>query len=683
MEKQEISPERIASIFLTLPNNLYSPSVIPELMEYVKRLNIETNPLLTSSALINFASLAERVCINHKKINYTIPYALFGRENCGPEQILGDFLPFLEEKAKSASKYHERAIYLQAISNLGSPEIINILKPYIYGKNDKNLHVRSIAIYGLSHLRLPDSARERVFATLMSVVDNTTERSELRQVAFWTLITWHPISPNPPEPHLKHQSRIASFVLPLLKPYSPSLHLSYNRIYSRYDPQSKIGLNFDFSTIESRDDSLPFQIHTSLRENFGGLFIHLFEGSISSEKSWGHMRGILKVMRSVAEEGNHNMILKEHPNISFSSSVRDVISKVAGTDGERVIKELLSGVEIHATKYLNPIDLEYSSKLIVKLTVLSPLNQKVTEAGVENYSEMNLPFYGDLSLNRSNEIKNISLSVSPHTQRKFPIFHQHNVPFTMLRNVAPDDWMKDYKVIGVEKNRKPLLKVRNQLEQSYTGIASEIHGLNAQLFFNSNDFRRYEIVLGFAQELSLLKKTIGNKKYRMVTAVLASKGTFKISEEREKLISEELYRDPPVEFQTAPVYDVGTLDIEFSKDKIPKSILNASYSLQQFIEGALFPHGYHNNMFSGQPNKIRIETRSPVWSKKYSFSVETPQKHSIFSEIHLDGGFWLLDQVPPDVQEGEERGYIYQPPAETSPSPVTIATTEATKCVKK
>ncbi|KAB7506438.1 Hemolymph clottable protein, partial [Armadillidium nasatum] len=774
MEKQEISPERIASIFLTLPNNLYSPSVIPELMEYVKRLNIETNPLLTSSALINFASLAERVCINHKKINYTIPYALFGRENCDPAQILSDFLPFLEEKAKSASKYHERAIYLQAISNLGSPEIINILKPYIYGKNDKNLHVRSIAIYGLSNLRLPDSAREKVFETLMAVVDNFLEPRELRQVAFWTLVTWHPSASwwqrmasstwtefsrnfatfvsltvqslaKSTEPHLKHQSRIASFVLPLLKPYSPSLHLSYNRIYSRYDPQSKIGLNFDFSTIESRDDSLPFQIRTSLQENFGDLFIHLFE---------------------------------------------NLYQYIPINNGERVIRELLSGVEIHATKYLNPIDLEfflpteiglplrgqavmptvnlgeadvklvapglqnptlkdllkhdnlslrfksnykYSSKLIVKLTVLSPLNQKVTEAGVENYAEMNLPFYGDLSLNRSNEIKNISLSVSPHTQRKFPIFHQHNIPFTMLRNIAPDDWMKDYKVIGVEKNRKPLLKVQNQFEQSYTGIASEvnysgdvpypftsgflldylrkpeqqgkllispvtkqwqyslswdpsssesrnvtlalsyvraqpsqnnyevaipdfsvnddpqqrlqklkqiskelkIHGLNAQLFFNSNDFRRYEIVLGFAEELRLLKTTTGNKKYRMVTAVLASKGTFKISEEREKLVLEELYRDPPVEFQTAAVYDVGTLDIEFSKDKIPKSILNASYSLQQFIEGALFPHGYYNNMFSGEPNKIRIETKSPVWSKKYSFSVETPQKHSIFSEIHV------------------------------------------------
>ncbi|RXG57032.1 Vitellogenin [Armadillidium vulgare] len=785
MEKQEISPERIASIFLTLPNNLYSPSVIPELMEYVKRLNIETNPLLTSSALINFASLAERVCINHKKINYTIPYALFGKENCSPAQILSDFLPFLEEKAKSASKYHERAIYLQAISNLGSPEIINILKPYIYGKNDKNLHVRSIAIYGLSNLRLPDSAREKVFDILMAVVDNFLEPQELRQVAFRTLVTWHPSASwwqrmasstwtefsrnfatfisltveslaKSTEPHLKHQSRIAAFVLPLLKPYSPSLHLSYNRIYSRYDPQSKIGLNFDFSTIESRDDSLPFQIHTSLRENFGGLFIHLFEGSISSEESldfkgtsnfpFHPLCGFLRIFENL------------YQYIPINS---DVISKVAGTDGERVIKELLSGVEIHATKYLNPIDLEFFIP-----------------------TEIGLPLRGQAVMP--------TVNLGEADVKLFPVFHQHNIPFTMLRNVAPDDWMKDYKVIGVERNSKPLLKVRNQFEQSYTGIASEIHysgdvpypftsgflldylrkpeqqgklltspvakqwqyslswdpsssesrnvtlalsyvsvqpsqnnyevaipdfsvnddpqqrlqklkqiskklkihGLNAQLFFNSNDFRRYEIVLGFAQELSLLKKTIGNKKYRMVAAVLASKvpghldspralcsdslldstniqdleslktairskpeenlssqiyygnsckseniararGTFKISEEREKLISEELYRDPPVEFQTAPVYDVGTLDIEFSKDKIPKSILNASYSLQQFIEGALFPHGYYNNMFSGQPNKIRIEARSPVWSKKYSFSVETPQKHSIFSEIHV------------------------------------------------
>ncbi|RXG61445.1 Hemolymph clottable protein [Armadillidium vulgare] len=499
----------------------------------------------------------------------------------------------------------------------------------------------------------------------MAVVDNFLEPQELRQVAFRTLVTWHPSASwwqrmasstwtefsrnfatfisltveslaKSTEPHLKHQSRIASFVLPLLKPYSPSLHLSYNRIYSRYDPQSKIGLNFDFSTIESRDDSLPFQIHTSLRENFGGLFIHLFEAVM--------------------------------PTVNLGEA--DV---------------------------------------------------KLVAPGLQNPTLKDLLKHDHLSLRFKSNYKS------------FPVFHQHNIPFTMLRNVAPDDWMKDYKVIGVERNSKPLLKVRNQFEQSYTGIASEIHysgdvpypftsgflldylrkpeqqgklltspvtkqwqysiswdpsssesrnvtlalsyvsvqpsqnnyevaipdfsvnddpqqrlqklkqiskklkihGLNAQLFFNSNDFRRYEIVLGFAQELRLLKTTTGNKKYRMVAAALTSKGTFKISEEREKLISEELYRDPPVEFQTAPVYDVGTLDIEFSKDKIPKSILNASYSLQQFIEGALFPHGYYDNMFSGQPNKIRIETRSPVWSKKYSFSVETPQKHSIFSEIHV------------------------------------------------
>ncbi|RXG56101.1 hypothetical protein Avbf_15417, partial [Armadillidium vulgare] len=241
----------------------------------------------------------------------------------------------------------------------------------------------------------------------MAVVDNFLEPQELRQVAFRTLVTWHPSASwwqrmasstwtefsrnfatfisltveslaKSTEPHLKHQSRIASFVLPLLKPYSPSLHLSYNRIYSRYDPQSKIGLNFDFSTIESRDDSLPFQIHTSLRENFGGLFIHLFE------------------------------ILKEHPNFSFSSSVRDVISKVAGTDGERVIKELLSGVEIHATKYLNPIDLEFfipteiglplRGQAVMPTVNLGEADVKLVAPGLQNPTLKDLLKHDHLSL---------------------------------------------------------------------------------------------------------------------------------------------------------------------------------------------------------------------------------------------------------------------------------------------
>ncbi|RXG57033.1 Hemolymph clottable protein [Armadillidium vulgare] len=639
--------------------------------------------------------------------------------------------------------------------------------------------------------------------------------------------------------------------------------------------------------IESEDFEVPFQVYTSIRENYGDLFFQLFEVSVTSDNMGKSISKILNLVRSVDDEEHENINgrnpsdwrpVKSLPRFQsmFSSSdepqaniylrafknlyqyvpiiMPDVISKIAGNDAENVLKNLLSGVQVHATKYLQPINLEfilpteiglplkgevsmptvnlgeadvklvapglqnptlkdllkhdnlslrfksnykYSSELFVKTETLSPWNLKVAKAVVSNYEEMNLPFYGDFSLVRSNEIKNVSLSVSPHIQQKFTVFHQHNVPFTKIGKFVPSsDFTPQYKVVGVEKDSKPALKVRKQLDQSYSGISSEmsysgdvpypfttaflldylrkpeqqgkllispvtkqwqyslswdpsssesrnvtlavsyvnaqpspdaskgipdfsvlddpqerlqkikeistgskVYGLNTQLFFNSPNFRRYEAIVAFTKNIRPVHPP--QNAYRIVSAVLTSKipghfdspkalcsdmqmltpivydlnsfkrivqyhpekhlsaqiyygnsckssqiaktqGSLKLSDERQILVSDELEKvcnhdskDPAFELQTAAVYDVGTLDIEFLMEKIPISLLNATYSLKEFMEGSLFPHGNYNNMYSGQPNKITVEARRPVSSSKYSFSVATPQKHSIFSEIQV------------------------------------------------
>ncbi|KAB7498711.1 hypothetical protein Anas_01775 [Armadillidium nasatum] len=275
-------------------------------------------------------------------------------------------------------------------------------------------------------------------------------------------------------------------------------------------------------------------------------------------------------MFSSSDEPQANIYLRTFKNLyQYVPINADVISKVAGEDAENVLRKLLSGVQVHATKYLQPINIEfflpteiglplkgevsmptvnlgeadvklvapglqnptlkdllkhdnlslrfksnykYSSKLFVKTETLSPWNLKVAKAIVSNYEEMNLPFYGDLSLIRSNEVKNVSLSVSPHIQQKFTVFHQHNVPFTKIAKVVPSsDFTPHYKVVGVEKDGKA------GFEGSKTARPELFRYL-----FRTELLRRcslsiyYSILIGLSQETGAARKASDLSSYKTV-----------------------------------------------------------------------------------------------------------------------------------------------------------------------
>ena len=63
---------------------------------------------------------------------------------------------------QAASSSWERAIYAQAIGNLGVPEAINVMKPFIYGNKDMNPRVRTTAIFSLASWKLPPIVRYEV-----------------------------------------------------------------------------------------------------------------------------------------------------------------------------------------------------------------------------------------------------------------------------------------------------------------------------------------------------------------------------------------------------------------------------------------------------------------------------------------------------------------------------------------
>ena len=57
----------------------------------------------------------------------------------------------------------ERAVIALTLSNLGTPAVIPVLKPYIDGERDKNTIVRITALNALSARKLPSESKSQVF----------------------------------------------------------------------------------------------------------------------------------------------------------------------------------------------------------------------------------------------------------------------------------------------------------------------------------------------------------------------------------------------------------------------------------------------------------------------------------------------------------------------------------------
>ena len=70
------------------------------LQEYANSLDMESSPVLTSIALVNSAKMVNRLCLNPKTHNYSIPHPLFGNEDCPHKHITENFVPKLSTKAK-------------------------------------------------------------------------------------------------------------------------------------------------------------------------------------------------------------------------------------------------------------------------------------------------------------------------------------------------------------------------------------------------------------------------------------------------------------------------------------------------------------------------------------------------------------------------------------------------------
>ncbi|XP_042888822.1 hemolymph clottable protein-like [Penaeus japonicus] len=183
-------PQFKTAFYSIIDVNVRNPAPIPKILNL---LLSEEEGLPHSIGLMNFANLANKACLGEDKKHFYFDYSCGPKSSCDPELIISTFIPYLVRGlGNQETDIWQRLTYLQALSNLGTPQTINVLKPIILGVTETNVFMRTNAIWSLSAYNMHKSALSQIYEILMPIIENKGEQFEIRNIAFLTLATWGP-----------------------------------------------------------------------------------------------------------------------------------------------------------------------------------------------------------------------------------------------------------------------------------------------------------------------------------------------------------------------------------------------------------------------------------------------------------------------------------------------------------
>lgn len=303
--------DTLYNLFSQIKNTIKSPLYIQKMMEVVMALHWDDHGRNDKSlALITFSQLLNEMCFSSERrtchrgaTNCNHDYV------CQPESILNSYVKYLEQGLEDEeSPIWQRLIYLQALSTLGTPHTISILKPYILGSKESNFVFRKNAIWSLSKLNMPKTATGMVFQMLMPVFENVAEHHEIRSIAFLVMATWgdsvswwhHMAVSTWHDPSNKvsnfvsttikttahmqgggTMAKVVSRVEHLIKPSAPaSITHSTNYYLMEYLSYYEFGSPLTFAWLVNSRSLMPSEVYFRLKVTTFFGFTHDIKGSI-------------------------------------------------------------------------------------------------------------------------------------------------------------------------------------------------------------------------------------------------------------------------------------------------------------------------------------------------------------------------------------------------------------------
>merc|ERR1711922_4466 len=324
-------------------------------------MGIQENEFIKINAMLAFGTIVNRACVRENR-GTRFPIYTFG-EFCTSKtsEITTKYIPYLVSQLKSATSQGERAAAILAIGNLGHKSAIQILMPYIEGREGVTPLEQRLALYSLQHF---DNERRNVIINIYSsLVFNPAEERDTRIAALSMILNVEPSSvffqKLATSTWFEQDSEFHKFVYSTLKSLSeikesqlPNSHTSLSRNSQKAKMVMELAkpspirfsstLNF-YTTEWLKSLQVGYQVHFStshserFQHTYGKIEYFLEQLRFSPIEMCVHMTGGEEIegkVRNVFESQNN----QPHPDM------KDIISKLSQQIKDKEENPLHTGI---------------------------------------------------------------------------------------------------------------------------------------------------------------------------------------------------------------------------------------------------------------------------------------------------------------------------------------------------
>ena len=307
-------------------SNVFDPTMIKELVEYATALPDSTLMSVRTSVLIHVSSLVRRFCILEDDRSQFYPMSLFRDSEQCQDATVKYYSNYLRNKFKNSRKSYEKAVYIQAMANLGDQSTTELLTK-IASSETSNEVFRLLAIKGLTNSHVLNTTIEQVSGVLTAIIESQTQRDVLREAAVYSLfsfpqnasawqrvaqLTWRDPSPRVADyiyrfirtvagtEHDRYAFKIANakFALASAKPVPYTSFSSSNYLaFTGSNIQDNIGYAHEFAYNMGNSTVMPQAMMAKITTALGGLKFPLMKLS-----SIGLGSGVVKHLLGLASE---------------------------------------------------------------------------------------------------------------------------------------------------------------------------------------------------------------------------------------------------------------------------------------------------------------------------------------------------------------------------------------------
>jgi len=311
MKTIKLTEQEISSIFSTINVAASHPIMAKELMKFVET-SPEFNTITTKSVvLINLSTLVRRMCVLQEQREFVFPRKMYGINQCTKD--VDTFVEHIKKKLEETREDSSRAIYTQALANVGNQKCMEVLAEIAKGKKFPNNKVlRLVAINGITKNHMQNSTYEFARRTLLSIVENETYQPEFREAAVVSLFTlpqnasmWQRLATQTwrhchernervnhfiysyiksvsesMNPYFMHKINKARHALSLAKPDTLKLNDPQYWSSSEFDSKSDVAYNMELTHSILNTTQTPGWIKAKFIAMIGGMKYPLIHGSL-------------------------------------------------------------------------------------------------------------------------------------------------------------------------------------------------------------------------------------------------------------------------------------------------------------------------------------------------------------------------------------------------------------------